>query len=89
MLSKTYPTQKIQLDGSRPTVAVFVVQASTADGGPLTSAQVDAARSAASSVLQLLGAEVVANSTVFTLDEGLFDDGELSIDISAKLNVEA
>lgn len=86
MPSIKYPTQLVKLDGSRPNVAVFIIQASNPGGEDLTAGQVDAARSAAASVLQLLGAEVATNSSVFTLDEAPFDDGELSIDISAKIN---
>ena len=61
----TYPEQIVQLDPDKPNVAIITLQASNPDGAPLTSAQVDAARNAAVSVLQLLGAEVADNSSVF------------------------
>lgn len=63
-----YPEQIYQLDQEKPNIVVFCLQASNPDGEPIVSSQVNAAREAAVSVLQLLGAEVANNSTVFTLD---------------------
>lgn len=63
-----YPQQIYTLDNNKPNVVVITLQASNVDGEPILASQVEAARNAAVSVLELLGAEVANNSTVFTLD---------------------
>ena len=65
----TYPQQIYQLDNHKPNVIVITLQSSNVDGEPILASQVEAARNAAVSVLELLGAEVANNSTVFTLDK--------------------
>lgn len=64
-----YPQQIYQLDENKPNVVVITLQTSNVDGEPILASQVEAARNAAVSVLELLGAEVANNSTVFTLDK--------------------
>lgn len=64
-----YPQQIYQLDNDKPNIAVITLQASNVDGEPILASQIEAARNAAVSVLELLGAEVANNSTVFTLDK--------------------
>ena len=64
-----YPQQIYQLDNDKPNVVVITLQASNVDGEPVLASQIEAARNAAVSVLELLGAEVANNSTVFTLDK--------------------
>lgn len=63
-----YPEQIYTLDNNKPNVVVITLQASNVDGEPILASQIEAARNAAVSVLELLGAEVANNSTVFTLD---------------------
>lgn len=65
----TYPQQIYTLDENKPNIIVITLQASNVDGEPILASQVEAARNAAISVLELLGAEVANNSTVFTLDK--------------------
>ena len=65
----TYPQQIYTLDNDKPNVIVITLQSSNVDGEPILASQVEAARNAAVSVLELLGAEVANNSTVFTLDK--------------------
>lgn len=48
---------------------MLALQASNPEGSELVASQIEAARNAAVSVLELLGAEVANNSTVFTLDK--------------------
>ena len=64
-----YPQQIYTLDENKPNVVVITLQASNVDDAPILASQVEAARNAAVSVLELLGAEVANNSTVFTLDK--------------------
>lgn len=64
-----YPEQIYTLDENKPNVIVITLQASNVDDAPILASQVEAARNAAVSVLELLGAEVANNSTVFTLDK--------------------
>lgn len=65
----SYPQQIYQLDNDKPNIIVIALQSSNVDGEPILASQVEAARNAAVSVLELLGAEVANNSTVFTLDK--------------------
>lgn len=64
-----YPQQIYTLDNDKPNIVVITLQASNVDGEPILASQIEAARNAAVSVLELLGAEVANNSTVFTLDK--------------------
>ena len=63
-----YPEQIFLLDKNKPNVILIALQASNPDGESLVASQIEAARNAAVSVLELLGAEVANNSTMFQLD---------------------
>lgn len=76
-----YPQQIYQLDNNKPNVVVITLQASNVDDAPILASQVEAARNAAVSVLELLGAEVANNSTVFTLDKTK-NETVLRVDVS-------
>ena len=65
--TKNYPSQIYKLSGETPRAYVFVVQAATA-GAALTLAQLETARNAAVSVLELVGATVTSASAVLQLE---------------------
>lgn len=76
-----YPQQIYQLDNEKPNIVVITLQASNVDDAPILASQIEAARNAAVSVLELLGAEVANNSTVFTLDKSK-NETILRVDVS-------
>lgn len=76
-----YPQQIYTLDNNKPNIIVITLQASNVDGDPILASQIEAARNAAVSVLELLGAEVANNSTVFTLDKSK-KETVLRVDVS-------
>ncbi|MBR0225393.1 MAG: hypothetical protein IJL92_04985 [Thermoguttaceae bacterium] len=67
MTTKNYPSQIYKLSGETPCAYVFVVQAATA-GESLTLAQLETARHAAASVLEIVGATVASASAVLALE---------------------
>ncbi len=69
-------------------VIVITIGAKRTDGGHVTDAQKDAAMNAAKSVLQMIGADVQANSSAIInpleLQEGEFALVSSSVDVSVK-----
>lgn len=63
---RTYPEIVIKQDPDAPAAYVFAMQAKT-NGEPLTASQVEAARNAAKSVLEITGADVSATTSVLAL----------------------
>lgn len=64
---KTYPTIVVKLDSNAPQAYVFAMQAKTGETA-LTPSQIEAARNAAKSVLEITGADVAAMTSVLALD---------------------
>ena len=67
MTVKTFTRQIERLDTETPFAYVFVLQAAN-DAAPLTAAQIETARNAAKSVLEITGATVAATTAVLALD---------------------
>ncbi|MGI6402540.1 MAG: hypothetical protein ACOX0A_10640 [Thermoguttaceae bacterium] len=65
--ARNYPSQIYKLSGETPNAYVFVVQAST-QGSPLLLSQLEAARNAATSVLEIAGATVESASSVLPIE---------------------
>ena len=66
---------------------VFVIAANPSNGEHITDAQKDAAMNAAKSVLQMCGADVVANSTAILVNaDDITNDAELTFDAACTLS---
>ena len=84
--SKHYDTQIEGLDRDKPNVHILVVQASNANGAPLTEGQMDAALNATVATLEVLGCEVGATLNALQLDPiGENQLGKLSIDVAQEV----
>lgn len=84
--SKHYDTQIEGLDRDKPNVHILVVQASNANGVPLTEGQMDAALNATVATLEVLGCEVGATLNALRLDPiGENQLGKLSIDVTQEV----
>ena len=76
-----YPPIVVKLNPAMPAAYVFALQAKC-DDAPLTGSQIEAARNAAKSVLEVLGAEVDAVTAVLDLDPiDENQEGTLTIDV--------
>lgn len=74
------------VDSDTPHAYVFVLQAGNDGGEPLTAAQIETARNAAKSVLEVLGANVAAASSIITLTP--VNEGEvarLTVDVNEEI----
>ena len=84
--SKHYDTQIEGLDRDKPNVHILVVQASNANGVPLTEGQMDAALNATVATLEVLGCEVGATLNALQLDPiGENQLGKLSINVAQEV----
>lgn len=84
--SQTYPDQIYKLDGDTPRAYVMVLQASV-DGEPLTLAQLETARNAAASVLEIVGARVASTSAILQL-EPVDPDASARLVLAPRVEVE-
>lgn len=79
MTEKIFSTQITKLSAETPSVYVFAIQAGVG-GEPITGAQIETARNAAISVLEITGADVAATSSIIALDPiGANQSGRLLI----------
>ena len=77
----------MKLTGDATNAYVFAIQATTNGEAP-TAGQIDAARNAAKSVLELLGAEVTATSSVVDLQALEGKPGVMTIECALRLEEE-
>ena len=83
MQTKEFTTQIEGLDRDKPNVHILVVQASNANGVPLTEGQMDAALNATIGTLEVLGCEVGATLNALQLDAiGEGQIGRLRINVA-------